>query len=84
MCAIQTSIHIMNACLDCAHIVLGGRVAELLGEPLIEAVNNGLEQLSINQMKVKMESSEDVGLVGIGWLLTNKKIKEILKSDIDD
>ena len=81
---LSVAIHNMNVCLDCANIVLGGTVAERLWESLIEEINRCLEQLSINEIKIRKESSEDVGLVGIGWLLTAKKIKEILKSDIDE
>lgn len=81
---LTVAIHNMNTCLDCAHVVLGGKIVEILGKPLIDEVNRCLEQLAVSETKVRIESSEDVGLIGMGWLLVNKKIKDILKSDIDD
>lgn len=80
---LSLAIHNINTCLDCENIVLGGKSVEVLGQELVDKINEYLSRLSINHVDVKMQSSEDVGLVGIAWLLTNKKIKNILSSDIE-
>ena len=68
----------LNVCLDCRNIVLGGKIAEVMGLPLLNEINKYLGRMSIHPTNVRLESSEDVGLMGLSWLLTNKKIIEIL------
>lgn len=67
--------------LDCANVVLGGKVVEILGEPLIHEINLHLRSLCITGLQVKMESSENIGLVGIASLVTDRRILEILTMD---
>lgn len=81
--SIALCINNMNACLDCRNVILGGKIVETLGHPLVDAINECLKDMCVNYTVVKMESSEDVGLIGIAWLLTNKKVKAILM-DCDD
>ncbi len=76
--SIALCIHNINACLDCKNVVLGGKTVEALGLPLVDGINRRLQEMSMDYIPVRLESSEDVGLKGISWLLTNKKIKEIL------
>ena len=80
---LSLAIHNINTCLDCENVVLGGKSVEVLGQELVDKINEYLSRLSINHVDVKIQSSEDVGLVGMAWLLTNKKIKNILSSDIE-
>lgn len=74
-------IHNLNACLDCQNIVLGGKMIETLGIPLVDRINALLTSRDDFPYQVRMEQSESVGLTGMGWLLTNKKTKEILMED---
>lgn len=74
-------INNINACIDCRNVVLGGKVVENLGQPLLDEMNQYMESLCMNHTVVKSELSEDVGLIGITWLLTNKKIVEILTEE---
>ena len=64
--------------LDCANVVLGGKVVEILGRPLIEEINVHLKKLCITGLQVKMEATEDIGLIGIASLVTDQRIIEIL------
>lgn len=67
--------------LDCTNVVLGGKVIEILGEELIERINEYMEHLSINGTRVKMESSSDVGMVGVASLVTRKVMDALLKEE---
>jgi len=67
--------------LDCANVVLGGKVIEMFGQPVIDRVNEHLEHLCIGGIKVKMEVSENIGLVGMASLVTEEKIMEILTNE---
>lgn len=71
-------INNLNVCLDCKNVIIGGKMVETLGQPLLDEINRYLCDLCDNLFVVKQEESEDVGLIGMAWLLTNKKIKEIL------
>lgn len=71
-------INNLNVCLDCKNVIIGGKMVETLGQPLLDEINRYLCGLCDNLFVVKQEESEDVGLIGMAWLLTNKKIKEIL------
>lgn len=64
--------------LDCSNVVLGGKVVEYLGQPLLDEINFHLRNLCITGIQVKMESSEDIGLIGIASLVTDQKIHKIL------
>lgn len=75
---IALCINNINACLDCRNVVLGGKVIEVLGPELLDEINSCLSGICKYPLVVRKESSEDVGLKGIAWLLFNKKIKEIL------
>lgn len=79
---ISLCINNLNACLDCKNVVIGGKMVENLGQPFLDEINRYLGRLSKNPVVVKQEYSNDVGLVGMSWLLTNKKIKEILIEDL--
>lgn len=67
--------------LDCDNIVLGGKVIEMLGMPVVEQINHNLEDSCICDIKVKMERSENVGMIGIASLVTEKKIVGILTEE---
>lgn len=45
--------------------------------------NKYLKKLCDNYTQVRMESTEDVGIIGVTGLLIDKKIKEILMSTED-
>lgn len=67
--------------LDCDYVVLGGKLLEMLGQPLVETVNEHLKHQCITGIQARLETTEDIGLIGIASLVTNKKIKEILTMD---
>ncbi len=80
---IALCIHNINACLDCKNVILGGKMVEALGQPLIDSVNRCLSHMYGGHTPVCRESSEDVGLVGMAWLLIDRKIREILMEGVD-
>lgn len=67
--------------LDCDTIRIGGVVVNLLGDSLIASINEKLSHLCISGIQVKQQSSEDIGLIGMGVSLTQNKILEILTRD---
>lgn len=67
--------------LDCANVVLGGRIVEILGQALIERVNEYLEHLSIIGVRVRMETAADVGLTGIASLAVEDLVETLLKKE---
>jgi len=79
--SIALCIHNINACLDCANIVLGGKMVEALGESLLTEVNSYLKKLGKSHTEVYRQQSDQVGMRGLAWLLANKKIKEILAEE---
>lgn len=70
--------------LDSEKAVLGGRLVEALGPELVDKVNDYLEHHCITGIQVSMEASEDIGLIGIASLVTDKKIHQILTMDINE
>lgn len=78
---IALCINNLNACLDCQNVIIGGKMVETLGQPLLDDINSYLHHLSKKPSAVRQENSEDVGLTGMAWLLTNKKVKEILAEE---
>lgn len=69
--------------LDSEKAVLGGKLVEALGQQLIVKVNDYLDHHCITGIQVHMEASEDIGLIGIASLVTDKKMHEILTMDIE-
>lgn len=69
--------------LDSEKAVLGGRLVEALGQPLVDRVNDYLDHHCITGIQVRMETSEDIGLIGIASMVTDKKMHEILTMDIE-
>ena len=61
-----------------AGVILGGKLVEILGQDLTDKVNDYLNHHCITGVQVRMESTEDIGLIGIASLVTGKKIHEIL------
>ncbi len=64
--------------LDTERVVLGGKLVEILGRKLADQVNDYLDHHCITGVQVRMESTEDIGLIGIASLVTDRKIHEIL------
>lgn len=79
--ALALCINNISLFLDCADVVLGGKLAENLGNPLITRVNEHLKQQCITGIQTRMETSDDIGLIGIASLVTKQKIVEILTMD---
>lgn len=70
-----------TALLDCGNAVLGGKIVEILGQELVERVNEYLEHLSIIGTRVRMESTPNVGIIGIASLATKDVIETLLKGE---
>ena len=64
--------------LGCGRIVLGGQIANVLGDPLIGAVRGILSRIGDYGIRVEKAVSGDSGLVGIARELTDNRIQEIL------
>lgn len=79
--ALALCVNNISVFLDCEHVVLGGKLVEILGEPLIQRVNEYLRSQCITGIQTRMETSEDIGLIGIASLVINRKILEILTMD---
>lgn len=69
--------------LDCGNIVLGGIVTEVLGEDLLTEVKKHVEQMSLTDSSIRLQSSSDSGLTGIASMVTKKKIVELLTLESD-
>jgi predicted NBD/HSP70 family sugar kinase len=64
--------------LDCNRIRIGGVVGNMLGYPLIDAINERLDRLCINHVTVGRQMSEDSGLIGMAAPLMEEKVTELL------
>lgn len=64
--------------LDCTNVVLAGKVVEMFGQSIIDRVNKYLAPLCIGGITVRMEASENIGMIGMASLVTKKKIEELL------
>jgi predicted NBD/HSP70 family sugar kinase len=69
--------------LDCDTIRIGGVVGNMLGKPLIDAINERLLYLCINKITVSRQINEDSGLIGIAAPLVEAKVTELLTGDIE-
>lgn len=69
--------------LDSEKAVLGGKLVEALGPQLVDKVNDYLDHHCITGIQVHMETTEDIGLIGIASLVTDKKMKDILTMDTE-
>lgn len=74
-------INNLSAFLDCGSVRIGGVVVNLFGEPLIDAINHKLDKISNVPIRVAKQTSEDIGLVGMAGILTQRRIQEILTHD---
>jgi len=68
----------MTMILDCPNVRLSGVVVELLGEKLIERINDKIVDMCISEIKLQNQHSIDIGLIGISAILTEKHISRIL------
>lgn len=74
-------INNISLLIDCEGVVLGGKLVEILGQPLIDKVNEHLKRQCITGIQARLQATEDIGLIGIASLVTDKKILEILTMD---
>jgi hypothetical protein len=64
--------------LDCDTIRIGGVVGNMLGRPLIDAINERLLHLCINRITVSSQTNVDSGLIGMAAPLVEAKVSELL------
>ncbi|MCL2378614.1 MAG: ROK family transcriptional regulator [Defluviitaleaceae bacterium] len=68
----------MTMMLDCPAVRLSGLMLDILGDRLVDRVNEKLKRMCINQTKVQKQHSDDIGLIGISAMLTEQFIPHIL------
>ena len=67
--------------LDCSTVVLGGEVAELLGDALLDALNARLEELCLSPVRVRRPASADDGLIGMAAHITRMEVDALLEEE---
>lgn len=73
-------INNMTMFMDCGTVVLGGVIADTLGDRLLESLNEKLRAINIAEVQVRRQSSSDVGIIGTASILMEEKIKSILSA----
>ena len=62
-------------------MVLGGEVAELLGDALLDALNVRLEELCLSPVRVRRPASADDGLIGMAAHITRMEVDALLEEE---
>ena len=62
-------------------VVLGGEVAELLGDALLDALNARLEELCLSPVRVRRPASADDGLIGVAAHITRMEVDALLEEE---
>ncbi len=73
------SIVNINAVLGTEYFVISGPVPAALGEPLIEAVLDRLGRLSSNNLVIVPSRNRESGLQGLGAMVSDKFIADLIK-----
>lgn len=63
--------------LDIDRVVIGGLVPEILGQNLLDALNDYLSRLSIMNFKCELQQCLEPGVVGTASLMTEKVLNEM-------
>ena len=71
-------IHNMSAVIDCQNVVVGGIIPEMLGLPLITAINNRLKDLSIIEVAVTATKCIGAGVQGACCEVMEYVVTELL------
>lgn len=74
-------INNISLMLDCDRVVLGGKLVEILGQPLVDKVNEHLHQRCITGIQAQIQANADIGLIGMASLVTDKKVFDVLTCD---
>jgi predicted NBD/HSP70 family sugar kinase len=64
--------------LNCNRIHIGGVTGNMLGNQLIDMINEHLGRLCINRITVERQINEDSGLIGMAVPLMEEKVTELL------
>ena len=75
---IALSIANISNLLDINLIVIGGISAEVLGDPLIESLNEYLSRLCLLDVQCEFQKCPEPGIVGAASIVTNKRLNEML------
>jgi predicted NBD/HSP70 family sugar kinase len=67
--------------LDCSRVRIGGVMGNMLGDPLVDAINERLGRLCINRITVERQMNGDSGLIGMAAPLMEDKVVELLTGD---
>ena len=67
--------------IHCSTVVLGGEVAELLGDALLDALNARLEELCLSPVRVRRPASADDGLIGMAAHITRMEVDALLEEE---
>ena len=62
-------------------VVLGGEVAELLGDVLLDTLNARLEELCLSPVRVRRPASADDGLIGMAAHITRMEVDALLEEE---
>ncbi|MDG0790569.1 ROK family protein [Cohnella ginsengisoli] len=79
--ASQLALCISNlvAALDITDVVLGGVTVNVLGDALLDKVNEYLERLCVIEVRCTLQQSRDPGVVGVAAIATNHRLMEWLE-----
>jgi len=64
--------------LDMDRVVIGGMAPEILGQNLLDVLNDYLGRLSIMNLKCELQQCPEPGVVGTASLMTEKALNEML------
>ena len=76
---IAVAITNIVAVIDCNTICLGGVLADMLGEPLVEEVRATIRRLSTLEISVEGHSCPDPGIVGSATMIIQQKLQVLFE-----
>ena len=73
----------MAMMIDCPNIRLSGLMIDFFGDRLVDRVNRKLRQMHPNKATALKRHSDDIGLIGVATMLTEKLVSQILTENND-
>ena len=67
--------------LDCQTVVLGGVLAQALGEPFLTSVAGRVKDLSVLDVSIQAQLCPDPGIVGAASVALDRAVRNLLKED---
>lgn len=80
---LSLSIANISAVLDVDLVVMGGLLCNYLGKDLIQSITSECIRLCVKPPEIQKSKCEEVGIVGLGCIVSEKLLTSILKEDQD-